>query len=132
SPQLVTQELYLAVAGKIPSEFQGELLPVESVSWLDAVSFCNNLSKQFKLESCYDLTSELIGFDASKNGYRLPTEAEWEYACKAGTNEPRYGELNEVAWFKSNSCGSTHPVGTKRPNSWGLYDMLGNVWEWCS
>lgn len=73
-----------------------------------------------------------IGFDAAADGYRLPSEAEWEYACKAGTNAGRYGEIDDTAWYKGNSDGSTQPVGSKEPNAWGLYDLLGNVWEWCS
>jgi formylglycine-generating enzyme required for sulfatase activity len=66
------------------------------------------------------------------NGYRLPTEAEWEYACRAGTNGPRYGELDAIAWYSENSLGHMHDVGQKQPNAWGLCDTLGNVWEWCA
>ena len=114
----VTQEQYEKVMGKNPSAFKGPLHPVENVSWEDATEFCRKLS-------------EMDG----KNDYRLPTEAEWEYACRAGTST-RYSCGDELdlacAWFRDNSDRQTHPVGEKRPNGWGLYDMHGNVWEWCS
>lgn len=130
----VTQELYFAVTQKSPSAFKGNKKPVESVSWKDAIDFCNQLSLKLGLEPCYSIASdgETILFNQEKNGYRLPTEAEWEYACKAGTNAVRYGDINEIAWYKENSEGETQDVGQKAPNTWALYDMLGNVWEWCS
>ena len=68
---------------------------------------------------------------APRDGYRLPTEAEWEHACRAGSSGPRYGDLDEIAWYEGNSDGRIHDVGEKRPNAWGLYDMLGNAWDWC-
>jgi len=129
-----TQELYFAITNEYPSTIIGNRHPVESITWKDAIIFCNNLSAKTGLNSCYLIQeeNETITFDINSNGFRLPTEAEWEYACKAGTTGIRYGELNKIAWYKENSEKTTHIVGQKEPNSWGLYDMLGNVWEWCS
>ncbi|MCB9233317.1 MAG: SUMF1/EgtB/PvdO family nonheme iron enzyme [Bacteroidia bacterium] len=130
----VTQDLYLAVTGENPSTFQGSQLPVETVSWLEAVRFCNRLSEMLGRNPFYNLTEGEVMRNSGPdpNGFRLPTEAEWQYACQAGEKQIRYGELNEIAWYKENSEGRTHEVGQKAPNSWGLYDMLGNVWEWCT
>ena len=105
--------------GANPSKFQGAHNPVEWVSWNDAVDFCKKLSKK---------TGKTV---------RLPTEAEWEYACRAGsTTRFSYGDdeekLGDYAWKAENSGGKTHPVGEKKPNNWGLYDMHGNVWQWCA
>jgi formylglycine-generating enzyme required for sulfatase activity len=102
----VTQPAYQRVTGNNPSHFRGEQLPVETVSWSQAKVYCEAV------------------------GGRLPTEAEWEYAARAGSDAPRYGDLNAIAWYRDNSNGKTHEVGQKQANQWGLYDMLGNVWEW--
>ena len=119
----VTQDQYEKVMGVNPSKFKGARNPVEHVSWNDAVEFCRKLS-------------ELPAEKAAGNIYRLPTEAEWEFACRAGTTTKySFGdddlELGTYAWFIENAGSKTHPVGGKKPNAWGLYDMHGNVMEWC-
>lgn len=129
SPTLVTQELYRTIVGKNPSEFRGDDLPVESVSWYEATQFCNLYSLHLGLEPCYNFDGSTVGFDASKNGMRLPTEAEWEICCKSESETNV--EIEDRAWFMQNSKTTTRPVATKSPNEFGIYDMLGNVWEWC-
>ena len=109
--------------GTNPAAFKQALHPVEMISWEDATEFCLRLS-------------ELPGEKAAGRFYRLPTEAEWEYACRAGTTaEYSFGDdasqLGDFGWFSANSDSKTQPVGQKQPNPWGLYDMHGNVWEWC-
>ncbi|UCH94186.1 MAG: SUMF1/EgtB/PvdO family nonheme iron enzyme [Candidatus Aminicenantes bacterium] len=129
----VTQDLYEKVMEKEKnkSHFEGGDRPVETVSWFDAVKFCNRLSNKTGLKPVYIIDGEKVTPDWDAKGFRLPTEAEWEYACRAGTIGERYGEIDEIAWYDKNSNGSTQGVGKKEPNIWGLYDMLGNVWEWC-
>ncbi|WP_369393408.1 formylglycine-generating enzyme family protein [Streptomyces sp. CG1] len=129
----VTQSLYAQVTGRRPSTARGGRLPVEGVSWWDAVRFCNALSRREGLAPAYHLHDgeEAIEWNSSADGYRLPTEAEWEHACRAGTTGPRHGRLDEISWYQGNSDGQIHPVGIKQPNAWGLHDMLGNVWDWC-
>lgn len=128
----VTNEIYNAVSPK-SSIAVGDKKPAENVSWYEAVSFCNLLSRKAGLKECYSISNdgESIVCDWESNGYRLPTEAEWEYACRAGTRGYRYGEIDKIAWYYENSEGRTRDVGEKEPNAWGLYDMLGNIWEWC-
>ena len=132
---LVTQEHFQKIMGTNPSRWKGDRNPVEQLRWADAVKFCNKRSEAEGLTPCYDLQTLKCNFDA--NGYRLPTEAEWEYACRAGTTTAYFfgdspAKLGEFAWFKKNSGGRPRPVGQKQPNPWGLYDMAGNVWQWCN
>jgi len=102
----VTQEAYQRVKGANPSHFRGPKLPVDSISWNEAKSYCEAA------------------------GMRLPTEAEWEYAARAGITAIRYGDIDQIAWYSGNSGSTTHEVSRKEPNAWNLYDMLGNVWQW--
>jgi formylglycine-generating enzyme required for sulfatase activity len=155
----VTQAEYEAVMGANPSYFKGSNLPVERVSWYDAVEFCNKLSQKEGLTPAYtidktrsdpnnrsenDTVRWLVTWNQNANGYRLPTEAEWEYACRAGTTTP-FSTGNNITTSNANYNGNypynnnakgiyrekTTPVGSFAPNPWGLYDMHGNVWEWC-
>ncbi|HRF11404.1 MAG: formylglycine-generating enzyme family protein [Candidatus Accumulibacter sp. UW27] len=135
----VTAELYREVMGQASTGDDPPVarLPATGVSWLDAVEFCNRLSVRAGYRPCY--SRGLLGgwrCDWRADGYRLPTEAEWEYACRAGsTSRFCFGDdpavLDAYAWYEGNAKGAAQPVATRRANAWGLYDMHGNVWEWC-
>jgi formylglycine-generating enzyme required for sulfatase activity len=131
----VTRERYGAVTGVEPRSPGGAAAPVTEVSWIDAIRFCNLASLREGLEPCYTIGDDpdAVGVecDWTADGYRLPLEAEWEYACRAGSAAVRYGELDEIAWHRGNSGDRVHDAGGKEPNVWGFYDMIGNVWEWC-
>ena len=133
----ITQKQWLSVMGNNPSEFINEDFPVENISWLDAVKFCNKLSKSENLDTCYKIINDTIAVWENKfaKGYRLPTEAEWEYAAKADTSysaiEPDYNTLLQSAVFCDNSGYKSRRVGSMKANKFGLYDMIGNVWEYC-
>lgn len=144
----ITQEQYEIVMGKNPSSIVDPMMPVEGVDWYDAVEFCNMLSDIIGYEKCYSGSGSNIVCDFDANGYRLPTEAEWEYACKAGSQTDFYSGnmsgngyseeqvLNGVGWYMHNSNMEEQKVGLKTPNAFGLYDMHGNVaelcWDWYS
>jgi formylglycine-generating enzyme required for sulfatase activity len=131
----VSQDQFQKVMGANPSRWKGAHNPVEQVRWSDAVKYCNQRSQLEGLEPCYDLRAWKCNFEA--NGYRLPTEAEWEYACRAGSTTAYFfgddpSKLGDYAWYEKNSGGHPRPVGQKQPNGWGLFDICGNVWEWCN
>lgn len=136
APREVTQQQWREVMGNNPSYHSGDNLPVENISWLDAVDFCNRLSEAEGLTPCYTNTGNGYSCNWSANGYRLPTESEWEYAARGGANSQGYkysgsNNADEVAWTSANSQNSTRPVATLKANELGLYDMSGNVLEWC-
>ena len=131
----VTRKQYVEVDGGTAPKDDGEF-PKTNITWVDAVRFCNKLSKHEGLRECYDVTEAQVTFDPTATGYRLPTEAEWEYACRGGGaarwasgNSSR--DLGSHAWFKDNSDSRPHPCGKKQANAFGLHDMHGNAAEWC-
>lgn len=145
---VVTRELWNEVHANADQD-EPAGFPVVEVTWREAIMFCNRLSQQHALVPVYEV--EVVESPAATgwtphdrpapddwrvtwrhgaNGYRLPTEAEWQIACQAGTRGPNYAKLHEIAWFADNSDERLHPVKGKMPNAWGVFDMLGGVWEW--
>ncbi len=140
----ITQKEWSDVMGANPSVVVGDDLPVTNVSWREAVDYCNRRSKREGLTPCYSGSGDSTACNFDADGYRLPTEAEWEYACRAGSKTDVHtgnvgtcvrtevdSALNAAGWYTANSAGTIHPVGTKAVNAFGLFDMHGNVAEWC-
>ncbi len=136
SKEPVAQAFYRAVMNDNPSHFKGDSNPVENISWFDAVRFCNALSEKMNMQPAYKIKAEKVEWVEGTSGFRLPKEAEWEHAARGGTTTARFacGDLESglemMGWYDENSGEQTHPVGQKKPNVWGLFDMHGNVWEW--
>ena len=133
-PVEITQARFEAVMERNPSGFPGCAdCPVERVSWFEAIAFCNKASRLEGLQPVYEVTESTVVWHRDRNGYRLPTEAEWEYAARGGSALRFCGadSLDDIAWYGSNATGRPHPVGQLAANAFGLYDVCGNVREHC-
>lgn len=127
----VTRQQYRAVAAAGRPENKPDDVPVHGITWLTAVAWCNAASKAANLTPAYRRDGDAVTWDVAADGYRLPTEAEWEWACRAHTTGPTYGALGDIGWTAADQVSGPQPVAGKRPNGFGLFDMIGNVWEWC-
>lgn len=127
----VTVGEFYELAESPPPVESNTAAPASGVTWFAAIAWCNAASAREGLDPAYAVDGDRVRWDVASPGYRLPTEAEWERACRAGTTGPRYGELADIAWTAADARPGPHAVGGKAPNEWGLFDTLGNVWEWC-
>jgi hypothetical protein len=129
----INQFYYYQVMRENNSKYKDNRLPADSITWIKAIEFCNNLSILQGLKPVYTIFGENAQWDTTADGWRLPTEAEWEYICRAGDTNDYSGstDLNKVGWYNMNSGLKPHPSGMKQKNAFGLYDLHGNLWEWC-
>ncbi|MGW6174451.1 formylglycine-generating enzyme family protein [Arthrobacter sp. NPDC055138] len=127
----VTRAQHAAAFGSAEAVTGSPQQPAHPATWFEAVRWCNAASRQEGIDPAYTLRGREVHWDVSADGFRLPTEAEWEWACRAGTSGPAYGALPDIAWTAADHLEGPQEVGLKRPNNFGLFDTLGNVWEWC-
>lgn len=127
-----TVELVPFAIGAVPvTRDDGTRIPMHPMTWFGAVEWCNTASRQAGLHPAYTVSGREVSWDVAADGFRLPTEAEWEAACRAGTNTPTYGPLEAIAWTAADDVAGPQAVALKEPNAFGLFDTLGNIWEWC-